>query len=158
MDAINDQFGEQIRGFKGLIDFGIQQAVQQGTLPGFSKKQMDALKTLFKGAFQGVEDCRSVVLAAEFRPDGLAVRLQARFAEGSPSAKLISSENADARSLMSESSRAGSGVYGGVRFGKTISELLRDISQDLSTTDGRRPGHASHRGPSQGPARRRTPG
>lgn len=134
MDAINDQFGEQIRGVKGLIDFGIQQAAQQGTLPGFSAKQMDALKTVLKGAFQGVEDCRSVVFAAEFRPDGLAVRLQARFAEDSASAKLISMEKPAALAELS-SLPSGLGVYGGVKFGRTISELLREISQDLSTTE-----------------------
>lgn len=134
MDAINEQFGEQIRGVKGLIDFGIQQAAQQGTLPGFSEKQMDALKTMLKGAFQGVEDCRSVVLAAEFRPDGLAIRLQARFAEDSASAKLISMEKPVSLAELGKLP-GGLGVYGGVKFGRTISELLSAISQDLSTTE-----------------------
>jgi hypothetical protein len=133
MDAINDQFGEQIRGIKGLVDFGIQQAAQQGTLPGFTEKQMDSLKTMLKGAFQGVEDCRSVVLAAEFRPDGLAIRLQARFAEGTPSADLISSEKPVPLEELGRLPN-GLGVYGGMRFGRTISELLRDIGQNLSTT------------------------
>jgi hypothetical protein len=133
MDAVNEQFGDQIRGIKGLIDFGIQQAAQQGTLPGFSAKQMDALKTLLKGAFQAAEDCRAVVFAAEFRPDGLALRLQARFADDSASAKLISLEKPTALAEIGQLPN-GLGVYGGVRFGRTISELLRDIGQDLSTT------------------------
>jgi len=133
MDAVNEQFGDQIRGIKGLIDFGIQQAAQQGTLPGFSAKQMDALKTLLKGAFQAAEDCRSVVVAAEFRPDGLALRLQARFADDSASAKLISLEKPTALAELGQLP-SGLGVYGGVKFGRTIGELLRDMSQDLSTT------------------------
>ena len=133
MDAINDQFGDQIKGFKGLIDFGIQQAAQQGTLPGLSKKQMDGLKVVLKGAFQGVEDCRAILITAEFRSDGLAVRLQARFTENSPSAKLISMENPDALSGISRLP-AGLGVYGGMHFGRTITEAIHDISQDLSTT------------------------
>jgi len=134
MDAINDQFGDQIKGFKGLIDFGIQQAAQQGALPGFSPKQMDALKVLLKGAFQGIEDCRSILFTAEFRPDGLAVRLQARFVEDSPSAKLLSMEQPAALADLAKLP-SGLGLYGGMRFGRTISELVRDISQGLSTTE-----------------------
>ena len=134
MDAINEQFGDQIRGFKGLIDFGLQQAVQQGALTSLSKKQMEALKVLFKGAFQGVEDCRSIVIAAEIRPDGLAVRLHARFAENSASAKLISMETPSTLAGV-EKLPTGLGLYGGMKFGKTISDALRDISQDLSTTE-----------------------
>lgn len=133
MDAINDQFGDQIKGFKGLIDFGLQQAAQQGALPGFSPKQMDALKVFLKGAFQGVEDCRALLFTAEFRPDGLAVRVQARFAEDSASAKLLSMEQPAALADLTRLP-SGLGLYGGMRFGRTIAELLRDIGQDFSTT------------------------
>jgi hypothetical protein len=134
MDAINDQFGDQIKGFKGLIDFGIQQAAQQGALPGFSQKQMDALKVLLKGAFQGIEDCRSVLFTTEFRPDGMAVRLQARFVEDSISGKLLSMERPAALADLTKLP-SGLGLYGGMKFGRTITDAIRDISQDFSTTD-----------------------
>jgi hypothetical protein len=134
MDAINEQFGEQIRGVKGLIDFGLQQAAQQGSLPGFSKKQMDSLKVFLKGAFQGVEDCRAILATAEFRPDGLAFKLQARFAEDTASAKFLASERPAPHAEIVKLP-AGLGVYGGMRFGRTISELMRDIGQELSTTE-----------------------
>ena len=133
MDSINDQFGDQIKGFRGLIDFGIQQAAQQGTLPGFSPKQMDALKVLLKGAFQGIEDCRSILLTAEFRPDGLAVQAQARFVENSTSAKLLSMERPVALAEL-DKLPSGLGLYGGMRFGRTISEAIRDLGQDLSSS------------------------
>ncbi len=134
MDSINERFGDQIQAFKGLIDFGLQQAQQQGMLPGLNKKQMEALQVILKGAFQGVEDCRALVLAAEFRPEGLLVRLQTRFAENSPSAKLVGLENPSAMADVAKLP-TGLGVYGGTKFGKTITELLRDISQEFATTE-----------------------
>jgi len=133
MDAINDQFGDQIKGFRGLIDFGIQQAVQQGALPGLSPKQMDAFKVLLKGGFQGIEDCRAILVTAEFRDEGVALKLQARFAENTPSSRLLSMERpvafADLAGLPADL-----GLYGGIHFGRTITEVIRDISQNLSTT------------------------
>jgi len=133
MDAVNDQFGDKIKGFKGLIDFGLQQAAQQGTLPGFTQKQMDSLKVFMKGGFQGIEDCRGVLATAEFRPDGLALRAQARFAEESVSAKFLAGEKPAPIAEIAKLP-AGLGTYGGMRFGRTISELLHDIGQNLSTT------------------------
>jgi hypothetical protein len=133
MDSVNDQFGDQIRGIKPLIDFGLQQAAQQGTLPGFSQKQMDALKSILRGALQGIEDCRAIVAAVEFRPDGLAARVQARFADDTDSAKLISRERPVAFAEIGKMP-TGLALYGGVKFGRAISEAVRDISQDLATT------------------------
>ena len=34
LDVINDLYGEQIRAFKGLIDFAIQQGAMGGMIPG----------------------------------------------------------------------------------------------------------------------------
>jgi hypothetical protein len=133
MDAINDQFGDQIKGFRGLIDFGIQQAAQQGALPGLSPKQMDALKVLLKGGFQGIEDCRAILVTAEFKDNGVALKVQARFAENTPSSRLLSMERPVAFADVSRLP-AGLGLYGGIHFGRTITEVIRDISQNLSTT------------------------
>jgi hypothetical protein len=134
MDAVNQQFGDEIRGIKGLIDFGLQQAQQQGALPGVSKKQLDAMKVMFKGLVQGVEDCRGVVLGAEFRPDGLFLRLQARFADNSETAKTLSAETpgplADLGRLP-----PGLGTYTAMRLGKGVGKVVRDLSQELVTTD-----------------------
>ena len=38
-------------------------------------------KTMIGGMFQGIEDSKGIVLAAEFRPDGLNLRGQIRFAD-----------------------------------------------------------------------------
>lgn len=133
MNAVNDQFGDQIRAFKGLIDFGLQQAAQQGAIPGFSARQMDAVKVVLKGAFQGVEDSRAVVLSVEFKREGLVVRLQARFAELSESAKLLARQ---APRQMSEVGKlpSGLGVYAAMSFDRTIADALREVHQEFSTT------------------------
>jgi hypothetical protein len=134
MEAINEKFGDQIRAFKGLIDFALQQAQQQGALQALSKKQIDAMKVIFKGLLQGVEDCRAVVVAGEFRPDGLMVRLQARFADDSLSAKLLASEQPSALTDLGKLP-GGLGIYQASHFGKTIGELLQIMSQEFVTTE-----------------------
>ncbi len=134
VEQINDQYGEQIRGIRGLIDFGLQQAMQGGMLPGFGMKQVDAMKELLKGAFQAVEDCQAVVIGGEFRSDGLALRMQVRFSENSPSAKFV---QAEASPPVVEISKLPSGlaVYNQMQLGKTFTELLREMSQEFVTTD-----------------------
>jgi hypothetical protein len=134
MDAINDQFGDQIRGFRGLIDFGLQQAQQQGALPGLNKKQLDAMKVVFKGMFQGIEDCRSVVVAGEFRPEGLLFRLQGRFAQNTPSAKLIQSETSTAMQDLNKLPK-GLSMYSESRLGETLGKLLREMNQEFATPE-----------------------
>jgi hypothetical protein len=134
MDAINEKFGEQIHGFKRLIDFALQQAQQQGALGTLNAKQLDALKVIFKGVLQGVEDCRSIVLAAEFRTDGLMLRLQAQFADNSPSAKLLGLEHPAALTDLAKMP-AGLGLYQGVHFGKTIREVIHALSEEFATTE-----------------------
>jgi hypothetical protein len=134
MEAINEKFGDQIRAFKGLIDFILQQAQQQGALQALNKKQIEAMKVIFKGLLQGVEDCRAVVAAGEFRPEGLMVRIQARFADDSMSAKLLASEPPSGLTDFGKLP-AGLGIYQASHFGKTIGEILRTMSQEFATTE-----------------------
>ncbi|WP_439622394.1 hypothetical protein [Gemmata sp.] len=134
LDAINDQFGDQIRGFKGLVDFALQQAAQQGAFGAMSKKQTEAIKVLLKGLIQGVEDSRGLVAAAEFRPEGVYAKLQVRFTENSPSAKLLAAERPEAMADVGKLP-AGLGTYTAVRFGKTIGDLVRDMGQEFATTE-----------------------
>jgi hypothetical protein len=130
MDAINDQFGDQIRTFRGLIDFGLQQAQQQGALAGMTKKQLEAMKTMLKGMFQGIEDSRAIVVAAEFRPNGLLARVQARFADKTPSAKLIQSEPSHALKDLTKLPK-GFNIYTETYMGETLGSLFRELSQEF---------------------------
>lgn len=134
MDAINEQYGDQIRAFRPLIDFGIQQAQQQGAIPGLTKKQLDAMKTVFKGLFQGIEDCRAVVLAGEFRPEGLLLRIQARFADNTLSTKLLQSEKSEASKDIVKLPK-GFSTYSESRMGSTLRNLFREFNQEFTSTE-----------------------
>jgi hypothetical protein len=133
LDAINDHFGEQIRGFKGLVDFAFQQAEQQGALQALNRKQIEAAKVMLKGLIQGIEDCRSVVAAAEFRPEGLYVRVQAQFAENTPSTRFLAGEKPRPLGEVNKLPR-GFGTYSGMRLGDSVAGLIRDAGQEFATT------------------------
>lgn len=129
LEIINETFGEQIKNFKMLADFGLQQAEMGGEVPGVSKKQLAAGKQAIEGLFQAVEDCRGVVIAAEFRPEGLNVRVQAQFADDTASAKLLQAESpgplADLGRLP-----AGLTSYAGWKFGKRFVQVTRGLMAD----------------------------
>lgn len=134
LDVINDAYGDQIRAFKGLIDFGIQQGLMGGMVPGLGKKQIEAAKVMLKGAFQAVEDCRGVVLAAEFRPDGLNLRLQAQFAEDTASFKLLKGEVPGALAELGKLP-AGLAQYSGSKFGQTFAEAVGGLNAAFAPAD-----------------------
>jgi hypothetical protein len=54
MDVINDLYGDQIRQFKGLIDFALGQAQNMGMIPGLGKKQLELAKIGLNGLAQGI--------------------------------------------------------------------------------------------------------
>jgi hypothetical protein len=134
LDVINDKYGDQIRAFKGLIDFALQQAQMGGMLPGINKKQLEAAKTMIHGVFQAVEDCRGLVLTAEFRPDGLNLRLQAQFAEDTTSVKLLKAETPGPQSDVAKLP-AGLNSYSGSSFGKKIIETVHGLSPEFAPAD-----------------------
>ncbi|MBN9117783.1 MAG: hypothetical protein J0I06_01195 [Planctomycetes bacterium] len=142
LDVINDLYGDKIRAFRGLIDFAIQQAAMGGMIPGMSKKQLEAAKTLIQGAFQAVEDARGVVAAVEFRPEGLNLRLQAQFAEDTTSVKVLKAEQpgplADVGKLP-----AGMHQYGGTKFGKKFHEAMRGLNPEFAPADDDEKGNAA---------------
>lgn len=134
MDAINEQFGDKIRAFRGLIDFGIQQAQQQGALPGMNKKQIEAMKVAIKGLFQGVEDSRSIVVAGEFLPEGLRLQVQGRFAENTPSAKLIESASSQPIKEIGMLPK-GMDSYSESRLGDTFVKLTQEFVQEFTAPE-----------------------
>jgi hypothetical protein len=142
LDVINDLYGDQIRQFKGLIDFGIQQGLMGGMIPGINKKQIEAAKVLLQGAFQAIEDCRGLVIAAEFRPEGLNLRLQATFAEDTASFKLLKSETPSPLTDLGKLP-AGLNQYTGSKYGKKIAETLRGLNPEFAPADEDEKGNAA---------------
>jgi hypothetical protein len=131
MDVVNDRYGEQIRQFKGLIDFALGQAEMGGMIPGLSNEQLEVVKQVLNGFVQAIEDSRGLVIAAEFRPEGLAVRANVRFAEGTKSAGMLKPESPTALADLSRLPR-GLSMYGGSRFGPRFAELSRKLNQEFA--------------------------
>ncbi|HEV2948781.1 MAG TPA: hypothetical protein VGX70_15510 [Gemmataceae bacterium] len=73
MNIVNKEFGGQIQSFRQLFDLGFAQAGEQ-----LGKANAEMIKGMFEGFFQFVEDSSGILLAAEFRPEGLAFHLQAQ--------------------------------------------------------------------------------
>lgn len=142
LEVINGLYGEQIRAFKGLIDFAFMQGGMGGMFPGMSKKQMDAAKVMMKGALQAVEDARGLVIGLEFRPEGVVVRGQAHFAEDTDSAAVLKAETpgplADVAKLP-----AGLGQYGGTRFGKKFAAVVTGLNPQFAPADDDEKGNAA---------------
>lgn len=134
LDAINEKYAEQIKGFKMLIDFGLQQAQMGGALPGINKKQLDAAKVMLGGAFQALEDCRGVVIGLEFRPEGLNLRVQAQFTEDTASAALLKAEAPGALADVGKLP-AGLGQYSATQFGKKFHDVMKGLSPDFAPAD-----------------------
>lgn len=135
MDVINDLYGEQIRQVKGLIDFGLQQAEMGGMLPGLDRKQIELVKTMFTGLLQGIEDAQGLLLAVEFRPEGLQLGVRTRFATDTPTTAALANETASPLADIGKLPR-GQAVYGGAKFGKKISDTFRGFTQQFNAPDG----------------------
>jgi hypothetical protein len=129
-DVINDLYGDQIRQFKGLIDFALGQAQGMNMIPGFGKQQMDMAKLMIGGVFTAVEDAKGLVLAAEFRPDGLAARAHIRFADETTSADVLKTETPTALAGLVKLPK-GMSTYGGTKFGKKFTDLGAKFSQEF---------------------------
>ena len=134
MDAINEMYGEQIRQFKGLIDFALGQAQNMGMIPGLGKKELEMAKTMIGGLFQGIEDSKGIVLAAEFRPEGLNFRAQVRFAEDTQSADIFKAEVPSALADLTKLPK-GLSTYGGSKFGKKFTDLGKKFAQEFSVAE-----------------------
>lgn len=142
VDFLNDTYGDQIRGFKQLIDFGLQQAQMGGMLPGINKAQLETAKTMIGGLFQAIEDCRGVAIGLEFRPEGLALRVQAQFAEDTPSARVLKAEAPGALADVAKLP-AGLAQYGGSKFGPKFADVLRGLNQEFAPADDDEKGAAA---------------
>jgi hypothetical protein len=134
LDVVNDLHGDQIRAFKGLIDFAIQQGAMGGMIPGLDKKQLEAFKTILQGMFQALEDARGAVLSVEFRPEGLNVRLQAQFAEDTTTVRVLKAETPGPLAEVGKLP-AGMQQYGATRFGKKFQDAVRGLSPEFVPAD-----------------------
>ncbi|MHB1425390.1 MAG: hypothetical protein ACYC3I_19645 [Gemmataceae bacterium] len=88
MDAINKEYGEQIKEAKESIEQGLNGPLAAGGDEA-QKKFIDLFKKAIGPIFQGVEDMNSFLWTLEFRPGGLALHLQSEMKESTPTANLL---------------------------------------------------------------------
>ncbi len=129
LEKINDTFGDEIKQFRGLIDFAFQNA--GGNIPGLDKSQLDTVKEMLKGVFQVVEDGRAFVVGVEFRPEGLNLRLQARFDKESKTGKVLAFEVPDAHAGLGKLP-SGFTEYHAKRFGPVIEETFGKLLREFA--------------------------
>jgi hypothetical protein len=135
MDVINDLYGDQIKQFKGLIDFALGQAQNMGMVPGLGKQQLDMAKVMISGLFQAIEDSKGLVIGFEFRPEGLSARAQVRFADDTQSADILKPETPTALAGLTKLPK-GLSSYGGSKFGKKFTDLGAKFAQEFIADDG----------------------
>ncbi|HEV3144236.1 MAG TPA: hypothetical protein VGZ47_10155 [Gemmataceae bacterium] len=76
--AVRKMYGDKINDAKAFLDQALQQAQNFG---GIEKEQLEAVKKLFEGAFQMVDDADSLLVSADFRPEGLMLHFHSHFGE-----------------------------------------------------------------------------
>lgn len=82
---VNARYGDQLKRFKSVAELFLK----GDTVQGVSKTQLEQLKGVIEAAFQVAEHGTAAVLAAEFRPDGLALHGLAQFVDGTPTADTL---------------------------------------------------------------------
>ncbi|MBV9123852.1 MAG: hypothetical protein JO112_10885 [Planctomycetes bacterium] len=83
MAAVNKKYGDKIKQAQEFMD----QAMQQGAAaaPQANPANIEQAKKMFRGMLQFVEDSRSLVVTADFHPQGLAFATQVQVSAPSPS-------------------------------------------------------------------------
>ncbi len=84
LKEINKRYGDDIKGFKKLIEPFID-GLAMGDAQGISKSQIASVKGLIDLVFQILEDGTSSIFAIDFRPEGLALKAVANFGADTPS-------------------------------------------------------------------------
>jgi hypothetical protein len=141
VEVVNEQVGNQIRNFKRITELLLNQAADQGNLPGVTKKTLNAWKSALRALFQAIDDCRAVVVSAEFRPEGLLLRVQGRFAEGTATARLVGADPPDPLKDLGKLP-TGFGTYTASRYGEAFRRIMDDLSEAFEPAVGDEGGHA----------------
>jgi hypothetical protein len=71
MEAVNKEYGDRIKGFQQIIPAILPQFAEQAKM---DKANVERLQKIIECFFQLIEDSKALVLAVDFRPDGLAIR------------------------------------------------------------------------------------
>lgn len=129
--AINEAHGEQIKQIRGLMGLLMNQA---GGAARMERRQIELVKVAYDGLFQMVEDGRAVVLAAELKPEGLAVKLLGRFTPESETGNVLGGETPSRLATLDELP-SGFMNYSASAFGPKVGKLFAKFYREFTAAD-----------------------
>jgi hypothetical protein len=130
LKEINKQYGAQIRGFKALLELGLQGAPGMG----IDKKQAEMVKQIFDGFLQILGDGVAAVIGLEFRPEGANLKLMAQFASDTETNAFL--KKLKPASLVEISALpVGQLVYSASNFDPTLSKTLSSLLKEAMADD-----------------------
>ncbi len=115
--AINKQFGDQIKETKDTL-FGLMD--QFG---GQDKATMDVAKAIYGGIYQVIEDGKAIVIALDFRPQGLSLQLAAHIGADTPTNKFLKEQKPSKLAGLG-TMPAGQVIYSGTEFGPSLFKIM----------------------------------
>ncbi|HEY8504679.1 MAG TPA: hypothetical protein VIL46_08860, partial [Gemmataceae bacterium] len=116
--ALNEAYGEQIQGFKQLMELGLQQGA-----PGVDEASAKMAKMFFDGLFQVLEDGQGFAVAFEFRPEGLNLRLLASFGSDTKTNNFLKGIKPDALAGLG-GLPGGAMIYSAMRIDPSVFDAL----------------------------------
>jgi hypothetical protein len=123
MVAINKKYGEQMQGAREKVVEGMQSLQNmQGGGP-IDKKSAETMQEVVNGFFQFVSDSKSFLMAAEFRPEGLAWHSSMRVSEDSSTNNILKESKIGALADVGKLPK-GKTIYGGVQFSTELAKLF----------------------------------
>jgi len=128
MEAVNQKFGEQIQAGKQMIPMFLQSAGDK-----IDAKTIETAKDFVDGIFQLVEDEKALLVAADFRPEGLAFQIAARVGSDSKTDGFLKGSNPAALADIGKFPR-GQIMYCGAQLGtglaKAYEKLIGQVAGD----------------------------
>jgi len=121
LTQVNALYAAEIAQGKQLFNLILQQGAQ-----GLDKQQLETTKTMFEAIFQMVEDGRGLVLGIDLRPEGVALRVDARFAPDTATGKLVAAERPTVLAALGEMPK-GMMSYTATKWKLNLGKLSREF-------------------------------
>jgi hypothetical protein len=125
MVSINKQYAEQMQAARDKVLEGMQ-GMQQGGGGPIDENSAEVLRSLVNGFFQFLTDTKSCIVAAEFRPEGLAWHGSVHVSEDSTTNSILKESKTATLADVGKFPK-GQTIYGGVQFGPEFAKIFSKI-------------------------------
>lgn len=124
LEQVNGTYRDQIKQGRQLIGL----LLQQGGM-GFDPRQLRTAEEILQAVFQMVEDGRGLVIGVELRPEGVALRVDARFAPDTDTGKLVAAQKPTALAALGDLPK-GMTSYSATKWKLNLNRLFPEIVAD----------------------------